>query len=97
MMNAEAGLFPGDTLFHIKDTHGLPLEMALDRIITDQGMAVDWVGFIQAARASGWYDFQTIKVISHALADADLPKDYREAVTQRCKLFILKEPQGALA
>lgn len=85
-------LFPGATLFAMKATHGLPLDFALDRIINDAGMAVDWGGFIDAARENGWWDFQTIEAMGHALSDALLPRDVQREIVARAKLYMLANP-----
>lgn len=86
-------LFPGDKLFQLKATHGIPLEISLENL-TRRSMVVDWVGFINEARLSGWYDFQTLEVIQNALADV-FDRDYREAITLRLKRYILSHPLTA--
>lgn len=61
-------IFPESRLFELKATHGLPLEVAIDRISED-GFSIDWCGFIDCARLNGWYDFRTLKLIEQALND----------------------------
>lgn len=85
-------VFPGNVLFNFKATNGFPLDFAIHRIIVEVGLAIGWVDFIEAARSNKWYDFQTYEVVSHALEDAMLPKDYIEEVKKRFKLYISKNP-----
>lgn len=90
-------LFRGDVLFELKDTHGFPLDFALDRIMSTEKMAVDWVAFIEAARARGWWDFQTYDVISHALVDAQIPRPTSAAILDRFKRYALSNPHPKMA
>ena len=85
-------LFRGDILFALKDTHGFPLNMALDMIINQRDTPVDWPAFIEAARQGGWWDYQTYEVMQHALADGDVPVDTRYAIMQRFKQYVLRYP-----
>lgn len=85
-------VFSGDALFDLKATHGFPLDFALDKIINDAGYVVDWVAFIEAARRSDWWDFQTLNVIEHAMTDAELPKDMQIAIVERFKLYVISNP-----
>lgn len=83
-------VFPGARLFQLKATYGIPLEISLENL-TRRSMVVDWTGFINEARLSGWYDFQTLEVVQNALADV-FDRDVQEAVILRLKLFIVKNP-----
>jgi len=83
--------FPGDKLFELKATHGLPLDVAVDRIVNTERMVIDWQGFIDQARVQGWYDFQTLDVAEQALTDADVPRDYRDAVVLRMKAYVMEK------
>lgn len=85
-------IFNGDVLFELKATHGLPLDMALDHIINEKGMAVDWCAFFAAARRNGWWDFQIHEVICHAMEDAELPREMRAAISLGFKAYVLKYP-----
>lgn len=88
-------MFPGRELFKLKDTHGLPLDAAITRIAA-QGLAVDWPGFIEAAREHGWWDFQTEEALFPALDDAEVFAEYREAVKLRFKAYVLKNRHPAM-
>lgn len=82
-------MFRGDILFDLKCTHGFPLDFALDRIINDEGMAVDWVAFIEAARKNNWWDYQTYEVICHAMEDASIPREMQAEILLRFKLYVM--------
>lgn len=82
--------FSGAKLFELKATHGLPLDVAVDRIVNSEKLSIDWCGFIDQARVQGWYDFQTLDVAEQALTDADVPRDYRDLVILRMKCYILE-------
>lgn len=82
-------MFRGDVLFDLKCTHGFPLDFALDRIINDEGMAVDWVAFIEAARKNNWWDYQTYEVICHAMEDASISREMQAEILLRFKLYVM--------
>lgn len=91
MLDGPPPTYPGSRLFELKATHGLPLEVAVERVL-GTGVLIDWTSFISAARNNGWYDFQTIEVIENALTDAFVDRNVVRAVVTRCKLYILKNP-----
>lgn len=55
-------------------------------------MVIDWVGFIETARKNSWWDFQTYKLLVHALADAQIAPDKQKGSLDRFKLYVLKNP-----
>ena len=87
-----APLFDGASFFELKSAHGLPWDMALDEIVTKRGLAVDWVGVIEAARKNGWWDFQLYESLGHAMVDAELPHAMRSAICQRFQRYVLAHP-----
>ena len=89
-------MFDGAVLFELKATHGFPLDFALDRIINQRGCAVDWVGFIEAARSNKWWDFQTYKVLQEGLLDAGLPRGMAREIELRFQRYVLKYPHPAM-
>jgi len=82
-------LFPGDKLFQLKATHGLPLDVSLNEIIVKRKMRVDWIAFITAARADGRWDFQTLPDIETGLLDAGVERDAVEEIMERCKQWVI--------
>lgn len=93
-MTTTAKVYDGARLFELKATHGLPLEIAVDRIVNQEGLPINWGAFIERARSQGWYDFQTLDVAEHALTDADVSRDYRDAVILQMKLYIMNHKRG---
>lgn len=89
--NGTVAVYPGDKLFHLRTTHGLPIGDALQRIIT-ANLTVTWIPFIQEARKNGWYDFQSLEAIEQAWVDADLPKHEIGVIMVRLKQWIVENP-----
>lgn len=87
-------IYYGSRLFELKATHGLPLEVALDRLFHD-GFSVDWCEFIDCARSNGWYDFQTINVIKQAMDDCMIEPYIKESILVRAKVYIMQSIKGA--
>ena len=85
-------IFPGDKLFNLKATHGLPLEVALERIIVQEEMCVSWDKFIEEARRNHRWDFQTLEEITVALQDAFVKKEITQSIIEHVKLYMLKSP-----
>lgn len=96
MQGLATAVICGKWVFNLKATHGLPLEFALDHIINENGFAIDWVGFINEARRNGWWDFQTVDVITHAMQDAMLPRDMQAGILDRFKLYVLANPHPSI-
>jgi len=84
-------VFPGSTLFKLKDTYGVPVEMTLDEI-RKLGYNVDWVGFIEEARNCNWWDFQIYDLLSHALVDAEYSKSDQNEILYRFKKYVVLNP-----
>lgn len=93
----EGSAFPGEVLFNMKATHGIPLDFALDKIINQNGMAVDWVAYLEAARDNKRWDYQTYEDICHAMVDAELPLDMQAAIKKRFQIYVMKNPHPAMA
>ena len=84
-------LFPGKEVFELKATYGLPLEVIVGEIF-DKKLVIEWPGFIEQARANGWWDFKTIDTIKYALEDVDCTKQMKEEILVRCKIYVTKYP-----
>lgn len=89
-------VFPGDRLFQLRATFGLPLGDAL-AAITNLGHAVGWVDFIQEARNNGWWDFQIVEAVEQAWMDADLPRRILDETIKRMKIWIMANPLERVA
>ena len=89
-------LICGKVIFHLKTTHGIPLDMVIDLVINIQEKAIDWVGFIQEARHNGWWDFQTHKQILHALKSADVPQHIQAGIERGFIRWVLANEHPAM-
>ena len=88
--------FPGDKLFQLKATHGMPLENALDILINQHSMKIDWVGFVDEARKNEWWDFQTLDVVENALSESTVARDIAVNVVIGIKRYMLQQPHPAM-
>ncbi len=88
-------MMPGREVFRTKDEKGIPLYMTIGMCLI-RNVVIEWASFIEAAREAGWYDFQTIAQVKSALVDADVGDEYRNAVVQRFKLYMLKNPHPCM-
>lgn len=62
-------LIDGTKVFKAIDTHGIPLDILLDRIY-ENNAALNWVEFIDAALEHGWLVYQIHEKIDYALRDS---------------------------
>lgn len=81
----------GRRLFELKATHGIPLDISVEKI-HGAGVAIEWTEFIKAARSNGWWDFRTIVVIEQALSDSITSRKLSEEILKICKIFIMNNP-----
>lgn len=85
------GIFEGHIMFDLIDTHGLPMEIAIDRIYEDD-VRIDWVGFIQKGWERGWYSYQIFDKIKFGLSESftfQNDKASIEEILNRVRLFII--------
>lgn len=88
--------FPGDKLFQLKATHGMPLENSLDILINQHRVKIDWCGFIDEARKNGWWDFQTLEAVENALVDATIPRTVVGCILTGIKCYMLTKRHPAM-
>lgn len=81
-------LVSGARLFELKATYGFPLEIALDRIITQEGLAINWIEFISQARKNLWTDHQIHRIICHSLVDAEVAPEIQDGIKTRLELYL---------
>lgn len=84
-------LLRGSFLFDMKDTQGLPIDFALDALM-ERGFSVEWPSFIDRARQAGWWDFQTYRVLRHALQDSSVPRGVRDAILEAFQRYTQAKP-----
>lgn len=75
----------------MKATHGVPLDVSIE-ILTKEGYTIEWVSFIEQARKNGWWDYQTLEVVSQSLNDAGIEKSIVDGIIERFKLYVLNNP-----
>ena len=85
-------MFSGKTAFELKATHGLPLDVVVDRVIVQNQTPINWPEFISTARKNLRWDFQTISDIENALIDADVDRNVAAEIVSRCKLWVMQNP-----
>lgn len=67
-MDATRGVVSGALLFRLKDSHGLPPDMAADAVY-GKGMTINWAEFVTEAQKHGWTAAKAIKDVDYALMD----------------------------
>lgn len=85
-----SGMLSGADVFKLRDTHGLPLSVIIEKLY-EMGSMVDWLGFILAAAGAGWKGEKTKREIYSALSEAGICKEFKEKVKER---FSLLESKG---
>ncbi len=81
-------LFNGKALFELIDTYGFPLDMAIEIIINEKYMAIDWPEFVEAARGNCWFDESIYKIIKGALSGAIIGDKYKNEIHMRIINYI---------
>ena len=85
-------MFDGAVLFELKATYGLPLCIAIEKIMIEAEFVINWPQYIEMARKNGWWDFKTYDEIEFNLIDAGINKEVRQHILGRCKAYILANP-----
>lgn len=85
-------MFPGDKLFELYATHGLPLDAAINRIMMIDNRRITWDKFIEQARKNNRWDFQILDMMENGLKDGCVDKNEIEGILQRAKLYMLQNP-----
>lgn len=96
LTTANGGVFPGNHVFDLADTMGLPLEFAVDRIF-EAGLAISWVDFIERARAVGRWDFQTHDQLLMLRTELSEHRDTIDQIIARFKVYVVKNPHPRLS
>jgi alanyl-tRNA synthetase len=96
MSLANKSPYSGAKLFQLKATHGMPLENALDILLNQHSMKVDWVGFVDEARKNEWWDFQTLDVVENALSESTVDRNTTAHIIDGIKRYMLQQPHPAM-
>lgn len=89
---ASTHMFPGDKLFELYATHGLPLDAAINRVMLIERRGITWDKFIEQARKNNRWDFQILDMMENGLMDGCVDKHEIEGILQRAKLYMLQNP-----
>lgn len=89
-------VFGGAELFRLKDECGFPLAMAFIQCARDN-IEIDWIGLIEAARAHGWWDYQTLDMIAEAFSDSGVWGDRRKTIEGKLKTYVVLKRHPAMA
>lgn len=69
--------FSGEKLFQLYDTHGLPLEIAIENIL-NEGKKINWAQYILTATKAGWSKNKISNTVFYALDDVKGHEDYKK-------------------
>jgi alanyl-tRNA synthetase len=80
-------LFDGEKFFNLKDRHGLPLEMALDRIY-DEEHKVDWSQFIRRGLMLNYKPSKLKKMVDEIVLESFINKTEKQLITNEVNLLL---------
>lgn len=79
----------GETIFELKDTHGLPLEIIIDECIA-RNVTIIWAEFIDAALNHGWNGSQIYRIMKEGLTESlSATDEYTSGVLERTRLYLM--------
>jgi alanyl-tRNA synthetase len=73
-------------VFPLVDTHGIGLELVVDRM-RDQGMMPDWFDFYDSAVKAGWKPARVVTKLAEAVGDV-YGREFREEWERRFRLIL---------
>jgi len=76
----------GKFLFDLSDTHGLPIEIAVQEIL-ERGFNINWLEFIKEAQIAGWKNRKIKEKIKSALQDLIGYDEYKKGLLERLELI----------
>lgn len=85
----------GATLYRMRNTNGLPLEISIDRV-RDRGCEIDWTAYVRAAIADGRLHAQAYDEIKAGLAESFQPEGYGSAVLAGVQRYIERDLSGGI-
>jgi hypothetical protein len=69
------------------ESRGVPLDLMIEKF-DEAGYTIDWIGFYEDAKKTGWNDKTILNRIKYALIDV-YDKDYAEIVLEKLKKYIV--------
>jgi alanyl-tRNA synthetase len=76
----------GKFLFDLSDTHGLPIEIAVQEIL-ERGLSINWLEFIKEAQIAGWKNRKIKEKIKSAMQDLIGYDEYKQGLIERLQLI----------
>jgi alanyl-tRNA synthetase len=83
----EEKFFDGEKLFMLYDTHGLPLEISIEKIL-EADVLIRWPEFILAACRAGWSNKKIKNTIFYALDDVSGHKEYKKRLKNKLETYL---------
>lgn len=77
----------GELLFKISDTHGLPIEIAVEKLL-EKNIQIDWFQYCLAAANAGWSNRKIKEKINSAMQDLIGHDEYKIGLLQRIRLLL---------
>lgn len=81
------GVFVVQGVFPLVDTHGIPLDLVLDRL-KDHNMMPDWLDFYQSAISCGWKPSGVMAKLTESIGDVygtAFREDWTQAFLKRIR------------
>lgn len=77
----------GELLFKISDTHGLPVEIAVEKLL-EKNIQIDWFRFCLTAANAGWSNKKIKEKIKSAMQDLIGYDEYKNGLLERIDLLL---------
>lgn len=75
----QSKIIPGDQIFDLHQTHGVPLEISAV-LACERKLVIDWNTFLTLAVQNGWSKLKTIKRCYQACQDAGYNDDVMKEI-----------------
>jgi alanyl-tRNA synthetase len=79
-------------VFPFVDTHGIPLDVVLDKL-REHGLMPDWLEFYESAVKAGWHRERVVHRLEEAVGDVYGP-EFREAWSKKFRALIQRGRGG---
>lgn len=81
-------MFSGAKLFQLKDRHGLPLEIAIDKLYQSD-VKIDWISFVNEARRVNYSDEKILKIVNEFVLESFINKADKINIVETVKKLIV--------
>ena len=80
-------VLPGDEVFKLHDTRGIDMETTAF-IAAENGMLIDWAGFMKCAIRAGWKPEPLLRRMKQAALDAGIGKEFMDLHFEQCEAMV---------